>query len=144
MIEIGRTDARPRLRIALYSPGMVGLGHMRRNLLIAQGLAAGPVPAAILLLAEAREASTFVLPPGVDCLTLPALRKDEFGGCRARNLDLPLPDVMAVRANALEAVLESFEPDVLIVDHLPRGAAGELDGALAALRAIGRTRCALG
>lgn len=123
---------------------MVGLGHMRRNLLIAQSLATGPDRAAILLLAEAREASAFAMPPGVDCLTLPALRKDANGDCSSRYLDLPLVEVMAVRARALEAVLSSFEPDVLIVDHLPRGAVGELDGALDLLKRRGTTRCVLG
>lgn len=146
MIEIARRDAharRPR-RIALYSPGMVGLGHMRRNLLIAQALSAGAAPAATLLLAEAREASAFAMPPGVDCLTLPALRKDANGDCSPRHIDLPLPEVVAVRANALEAVLDAFGPDVLIVDHLPRGAAFELDAALQTLTERGHTRCVLG
>ena len=43
-------------RIALYSPGMVGMGHMRRNLLIAQALAESPVDPVILMIAETREA----------------------------------------------------------------------------------------
>lgn len=131
-------------RVVLYSPGMVGLGHMRRNLLIAQALANGNGSAAILLLAEAREASAFALPPGVDCLTLPALRKDPDGVCHSRHLDLPLADVVALRARAISATLKAFQPDVWIVDHLPRGAMGELNGTLEALRARGRTRCVLG
>jgi predicted glycosyltransferase len=134
---------RPR-RVVLYSPGMVGLGHMRRNLLIAQALVNGHEATAILLLAEAREASAFALPPGVDCLTLPALRKDRDGACHSRHLDLPLADVVAVRARAIRATMEAFQPDVWIVDHLPRGAMGELDGTLQALRARGKTRCVLG
>jgi predicted glycosyltransferase len=133
-----------RRRVVLYSPGMVGLGHMRRNLLIAQALANGSDSAAILLLAEAREASAFALPPGVDCLTLPALRKDCDGACHSRHLDLPLADVVGLRARAIRATLEAFQPDVWIVDHLPRGAMGELDGTLHALRVRGKTRCVLG
>jgi predicted glycosyltransferase len=133
-----------RRRVVLYSPGMVGLGHMRRNLLIAQALAEGPEPAVILLIAEGREASAFALPPGVDCLTLPALRKDADGGCRSRHLDLPLAEVVAVRAKAIRATLKAFQPDVCIVDHLPRGAIGELDAALRTVRSTGRTRCVLG
>jgi len=131
-------------RVVLYSPGMVGLGHMRRNLLIAQALANGNMSAAILLLAEAREASAFAFPPGVDCLTLPALRKGIDGVCHSRHLDLPLADVVAVRAQAIAATLKAFQPDVWIVDHLPRGAVGELNGTLESLRARGKTRCVLG
>jgi predicted glycosyltransferase len=40
--------------------------------------------------------------------------------------------------------LETFEPDVLIADHLPRGALRELEPALESLRARGDTRCVLG
>jgi predicted glycosyltransferase len=131
-------------RIALYSPGMFGLGHMRRNLLIAQTLARSAFDAAILLVAEARQANAFALPAGVDCLTLPALRKDVDGQCQPRYLDLPLADLTALRASVIRASLAAFEPDVLLVDHLPRGAARELDPALEHLRANGSSRCLLG
>src|SRR5713226_4976810 len=55
-----------RWRIALYSNDAMGLGHVRRNLLIAQALAGSPVEAAILMMAGTRQASTFTMPPGVD------------------------------------------------------------------------------
>jgi predicted glycosyltransferase len=139
-------------RIALYSPGMVGLGHARRHLLIAQALAGSPLRPTLLLLAEAREAGAFPMPGQVDCVTLPALRKDSEGRCAPRHLGLPLRDVVALRAETIRATLRSFDPDVLIVDHLARGALGELQPALSALRAggregrggRGRTRCILG
>ena len=142
-----RTTRRVRqtgLRIALYSPGMVGLGHMRRNLLIAHALGASSLKPALLLLAEAREAGAFLMPPQVDCLTLPALRKNAAGQCTPRHLPLSLSAVIALRAETIRAALRSFAPDLLIVDHLPRGAFGELQPALSALRDRGRTRCVLG
>src|SRR5262245_30450944 len=131
-------------RIALYSPGMVGIGHMRRNLLIAQTLAGSPLRAAILMIAEAREANVLTLPPGGDCLTLPALRKEFDGQCRPRYLDTSLAELVALRSRVIEAALEMFRPDVLVVDHLPRGALRELDPTLEGLRAGGHTRCVLG
>src|SRR6516162_2013662 len=124
-----------RRRIALYSPGMVGIGHMRRNLLIARTLAVSPLEPIILMIAETREANVLSMPPGGDCLTLPALRKEADGQCRPRYLDIPLPAVIALRSKAIAAALESFQPDVLIVDHLPRGAFRELDSSLEDLRA---------
>ena len=78
VIQNGGTHSQ-RWRIALYSPGIVGLGHMRRNLLIAQTLAASPLQPVILMIAESREGGTFAMPPGMDCLTLPALRKGAVG-----------------------------------------------------------------
>jgi predicted glycosyltransferase len=131
-------------RIALYSPGMVGLGHMRRNLLVAQTLARPPIEATILMVAEARQASALAMPPGMDCLTLPAMRKELDGGCRPRYLEIPVRELTALRAHVIRAALAEFSPDVLIVEHLPRGAAAELEPALEWLRARRRPRCILG
>jgi predicted glycosyltransferase len=117
---------------------------MRRNLLIAQTFAGAPFRATTLLIAGSREAGLFAVPPGVDCLTLPGLGKAEGGEYRVRSLDVPLPDLTNLRAKAIHAALAGFEPDVLIVDKVPRGAAGELDSTLEELRAGGRTRCVLG
>jgi predicted glycosyltransferase len=129
-------------RIALYSPGMVGLGHIRRTLLIAQALTAAS-RASALVIAEARQAGSFAIPAGVDMLTLPALRKAD-GQCTPRYLDVSLRKLLAMRSRAIQGTLMAFEPDVLIVDHLPRGAVGELEPALEQLRAEGHTRIVLG
>src|SRR5207249_2335704 len=115
-----------------------------RNMLIAQTLAGPPLSLSILLLAGAREASAFPLPAGVDVLTLPSVSKEVNGHYHARFLDLPFQELVFLRSEALRAALAAFEPDVLIVDKEPRGAARELDGALEELRARGRTRCVLG
>ena len=96
------------LRIALYSPGMVGIGHMRRNLLVAQALASPPLNAVILMIAEAREANVLAMPPGGDCLTLPALCKESDGECRPRYLDISLQTLVSLRAKAIAAALETF------------------------------------
>ena len=109
-------------RIALYSSGMVGLGHMRRNLLIAQSLARSRLRSVNLLVAESREATAFVdaMPPGTDCLTLPALRKDANGHCQARYLNIELDDLVKLRAETIRAALEAFDPDLLIEMPAPR------------------------
>ena len=135
-----------RIRIALYSPGIVGLGHLRRNLVISQVLAESRLQSINLMITEAREASAFVnsLPPGMDCLTLPGLSKGVDGVCRPRYLDMPLKEVIALRARTIRAALKEFKPDLFIADNLPRGAYRELDPALKQLKASGHTRCILG
>jgi len=139
----GRTgDERPGCRIALYSHDAMGIGHMRRNLLIAQTLVRACDPASILLITGAREAGVFAMPPGVDCLTLPSLCKDAEGHYEARRLGIGLAQLILLRSHAIYGALEAFQPDVFIVDKVPRGAMNELDGTLAALR--GRTRFVLG
>jgi predicted glycosyltransferase len=143
---IDRSAGRPGKiwRVALYSHDTMGLGHMRRNTLIASTIADSPVPASMLLVAGAREAGTFPLPPGTDCLTLPSYTKTEGSAYEPRNLHVPQERLTALRAKAITAALEAFEPDVVIVDKAPRGAARELEPALEMLRAGGRTRCVLG
>jgi predicted glycosyltransferase len=130
------------LRVALYSHDTMGIGHVRRNLLIGQALAAAPLSASVLLVAGAREAGLFALPPGVDCVTVPALYKGADGRYQPRSLGLSLAELIDLRGRAIAAALRAFAPDVLIVDKEPRGALGELEPALEALR--GRARCVLG
>lgn len=130
-------------RIALYSPGMVGLGHIRRNLLIAQTITRTLPQAAALVIGEARQTGNFTIAAGVDTLTLPALRKVD-GRCEPRYLDISLQKLVAMRSQAILGMLTAFDPDVLIVDHLPRGAMRELEPTLVQLRRRGRTRLVLG
>lgn len=130
-------------RIALYSHDAIGMGHMRRNSLIAQTLAGAPANAVVLLISGAKEMNAMALAPGIDCITLPALTKAASGEYRPRNLEIPRSDLTNIRARTIEAALEAFQPDLFIVDKLPRGALGELDATLSALRKAG-TRCILG
>jgi predicted glycosyltransferase len=133
-----------KLRIALYSHDTMGLGHKRRNMLIAQTLASSPLQTDILMITGMREASNFPTPPGVDCLTLPALYKGADGQYQSRRLDISLGDIITLRAKVIQATVEAFAPDVLIVDNVPRGAVRELDPTLEYLRSQGHTRCILG
>jgi predicted glycosyltransferase len=131
-------------RIVLYSPGMVGLGHIRRNLAIAEGLTETPLNPTILLVAENREAAAFPIPKGVDCLTLPAYKKDVDGIQTPRYLDIELDHLIRLRSKIINAAIEEFKPDILLVDHLARGAFCELDGTLETLKRNGKTRCIFG
>lgn len=133
---------RPHCRIALYSHDTVGFGHTRRNLLIAHSLVR--YMADVLLIAGAPESTAFSIPPGADCLALPALRKGPDGKYRPRRLGLGIDELISLRANTIAAALEAFKPDALIVDKVPRGAMGELEPALEALHRRGGTRCILG
>ena len=132
------------LRIALYSHDTMGLGHARRNGLIARALAGPPLGAEVLLITGAREAGTFPLPPGVDCVTLPAYRKGLDGHYTARSLMRATASLTDLRTRLIDVALAQFAPDVLIVDNVPRGALNELDPVLERLRRDGETRCVLG
>jgi len=138
-----RASASPR--IALYSQGMVGFGHIRRNASIAQALRASALRPSIVLIAEAWQAGALPLPPGVDCVTLPALRREPNGAYSPRFLlDVSDRELIRLRADVIRSAMEVFEPDVLIVDYLPLGVAHELAGTLERLRRGSDTRCVLG
>src|SRR5437016_11370294 len=132
-------------RIALYSQGMVGFGHIRRNASIAQALRHSTLQPDVMLIAEAWQAGALLMPPGVDCVTLPALRREADGGYNPRFLlDVSDLDVISLRARVIRSAIKTFVPDVLVVDCLPVGVAGELTRTLARLRKGGNTRCVLG
>ena len=122
----------------------MGLGHTRRSLLIAQSLVQSSLQPNILKINGAYEMNSFAMPQGVDCLTLPALCKRTDGTYRSRCLDIPLEELIHLRSEAICSSLEAFEPDILIVDKVPRGAQNELDLTLKSLRAAGYTHCILG
>src|SRR5437867_1959339 len=140
MRELGGT---PCPRVALYSPGMVGFGHIRRNATIAHALRRSSLSPIIMLVAEAWQAGAIPMPSGVDCVTLPGLRKEADGGVKSRTLGVSDRELIALRAGVIRSAMESFAPDVLIVDHLPLGAAGELSTTLERMRRRGHTRCVL-
>jgi predicted glycosyltransferase len=130
-------------RIALYSHDALGMGHMRRNALIAQVLAAPPLNAVVLLVSGAKEMNAMRLAHGVDCVTLPALSKESDGSYRPRNLAISRQRLIDLRAQTIAAALEAFDPDMLIVDKQPRGVLCELDPALDQMRRR-RKICVLG
>lgn len=130
-------------RIVLYSHDTMGLGHIRRNLLLAQTLTTGEGAAEVLLITGARESGRFRLPRGCDVVVLPALHKGADGVYAARHLDLPLGELVALRSQLVLGAIKSFRPELVIVDNVVRGVHGELDQALRHLRA-GGARCVLG
>jgi predicted glycosyltransferase len=130
-------------RIALYSHDALGLGHLRRNLAIAGALAGMGRHHATLLVTGAREAGVFPMPPGTDCLALPALTKSG-GDYRPRSIGMELDHLVELRTNAITSALTAFDPDVLIVDKRALGIRGELRPSLDVLHAEGHTRLVLG
>lgn len=131
-------------RIALYSHDTMGIGHLRRNLLIAQALRHAPCPTASLIIAGTCEVALFPMPSGTACLTLPPVQKQSDGSYVSRSLGVSLNQLIDVRMRAIDAALNAFHPDVVIVDKFPRGVECELDLALQTLKSRRRTKFVLG
>lgn len=131
-------------RVAFYSHDTQGLGHIRRNIVLAAALVAAEPDTDVLLLTGNPEAAALALPPNTDIATLPTVRKDDDGCYATRSLNSPLELVLDVRASIIDAALAAFAPDLLVVDKVPLGVRGELEPALRTLRALGTTRTVLG
>ncbi|HEY9734722.1 MAG TPA: glycosyltransferase, partial [Trichocoleus sp.] len=133
-----------RWRIALYSHDTMGLGHKRRNLLIAQTLGASPLDVDILMISGMRDASDVPTPKGVDFLTLPALYKRTDGQYQSRRMGLALEEMIGLRSQLIYTAIKTFQPDILLVDNVPRGAVRELDATLEYIKSQPHMRCVLG
>ena len=121
-------------RIAIYSQDGLGLGHLRRNTLIGQELLETAEDTNVLLLADSPVAPFFKLAAGMDHLKLPSIKKVDHGKWEATGLRFNEVDLRRLRAHILRSTLTTYQPDLLLVDHMPGGAKGEMVPALATLR----------
>ncbi|HET6561474.1 MAG TPA: glycosyltransferase [Marmoricola sp.] len=133
MMGASRAD-RPRLLI--YSQDGLGLGHLRRTTLLASEYLAAHPDGAVLTLCDSPTGQFFRATPGHDYLKLPSIRKAGPGEWSPVSLPLPFSDVLALRKELIRAAAVSFEPDILLVDHMPHGATGELVPTLEALEPL--------
>jgi predicted glycosyltransferase len=131
-------------RFLFFSNELVGLGHLRRTLSIANRLAERETESSSLIVTGSPVVPWFGMPPRVDILKLPGWTRDEHGDRHSGGLALDVGGLHAVRAGIELAVATSFDADVAVVDKLPLGPGGELTEALEALRGFPRCRVVLG
>jgi predicted glycosyltransferase len=132
-----------------YCHDSIGLGHVRRALVLGGALRARWPAMSQLIVTGLGECAQFTWADGTDYVKLPSIR---YLG-RGRGPDpwvphlpqLSLEEARAIRRDILLAVAQSFRPDVLVVDHLPAGQGGELLPVLRYLKAsCPKTRRILG
>lgn len=133
-------------RIALYSHDSVGLGHTKRNLAVAHALSevwpelTGESVSGLLITGQPQATGEDV-PPGWDWLVVPGLARTH-DGYAPRQLDVSLDRITSMRGGIVDAALDDFHPDLVVVDRHPFGVDGELRTALHRLRAT-RPECAI-
>jgi predicted glycosyltransferase len=128
----------------LYSQDGFGLGHLRRTSLIAAAITQACSSAAVLTALDSRLGAFFEPAPNQDYLKLPSVVKIAPGVWQAVGLPLDFPQVHAMRSELLRATARTYRPHLLLVDHMPHGAMGELVPTLEALRHDGGTKIVLG
>lgn len=123
-------------RLLIYSQDGLGLGHLRRTTLLAtQYLDSHAGAASVLTICDSPLGQFFTPSKGHDHLKLPSVRKIRPGEWAPVSLSVSFADVVEMRRDLIRAAAVNFEPDVLLVDHMPHGAMGELLPTLEALSA---------
>jgi predicted glycosyltransferase len=134
-LTVRAREAEPRLLI--YSQDGLGLGHLRRTTLLAAEFLSARPDASVLTISDSPIGRFFPMSAGHDYLKLPTIRKAGPGVWRPVALSAPFTDILYMRQQILRSAALSFKPDVLLVDHMPHGAMGELKPMLEALDSRG-------
>jgi predicted glycosyltransferase len=112
-----------------------GLGHVRRNVLIARAILRRDRTAEVTVVTGIPSRPRWLTGGRLQVVGVPALLKDGDGVYR--NPGLEFHEVIAERARIVAETVERFRPDVVVVDRHPFGTAGELRPGLAAARRAG-------
>lgn len=122
------------IRVTLYSHDTYGLGHLRRNLAIAEHLLAREGRFSVRLLTGSPVADQWRFPANLEVVALPPVVKTGVETYAPRNSHLPFSLVKAYREALIVKAIVAQPPDILLVDHAPAGMNGELMASLAYIR----------
>lgn len=112
-------------RYLFFSHDGFGLGHIRRNTLIARAvLDHDPEAQVVLMTGLAHRMDWLGDDPRVEVVRVPPLVKDSRGGYRST--DMPFTQAVQARADRFLEQVQDNPPDVITVDRHPYGTAGEL------------------
>jgi predicted glycosyltransferase len=132
--DIGEYAEASGPRLLIYSQDGLGLGHLRRTSAIAAEFLHASPDACVLTVSDSPLGTFFGIAPNQDYLKLPSLVKTGPGAWHSLSLPLPSNELLALRRDLICSAALSFRPDIVLVDHMPHGALGELLPTLDALR----------
>jgi len=118
-------------RLLFYSHGTMGLGHLRRTLLICEGLRANFPNLSSLIVTGSAMAHGFRMSPGIDYVKLPSVTKLGNEQYASRSLALEFEEIRKMREQILLQTTLNYKPDFFFVDTVPLGMRGEARKALA-------------
>lgn len=125
-------------RLAIFTHDTFGLGHVRRCLHIVRGFCKRQPESAVLLITGSPAAQAMRdLPPNADFVKLPTIVKTGSAESSPPHLPISVREVTSIRKRMLRSTLESFKPDLLLVDNFPLGSRKELLPALERSRETG-------
>jgi predicted glycosyltransferase len=113
-------------RLLMYSQDGTGLGHVRRATNIADEVLKRRPESNVLILVDSPATPFWSPRPGLDYLKLPTIVKTGDLAWRAGTLSLGIGDAVKLRSKVILQAFREFSPDLVLVDHMPVGALGEL------------------
>lgn len=126
-------------RIVFYSHNGFGLGHVRRNYLLARALKKADPDLEILLITGSPFPLEPALSEGIDYVRLPSFLRVESNHWVPKQFpQIESLELSRLRSDIILSTVRAFRPDVLVADHLPQGVNGELLPALQWLSDRGR------
>jgi predicted glycosyltransferase len=121
-------------RLLIYTQDGLGLGHLRRASSVAAEFLRGNTEGSVLTISDSPLGSLLRDVPHHDYLKLPSIVKTGPGDWRPHSLPLEIGELRRLRSRLILEAATAFRPDVMLVDHMPHGALGELLPTLSALR----------
>ena len=109
----------------MYSHDSVGLGHLRRNLAIADEVAGAFPNSSVLIVTGSPCATQFELPANTDLIKISSITKNEQGIYVSRSSSSSLESTLKLRSQMILQSFRVFEPDLIIMDHQLTGLKGE-------------------
>ena len=134
MLPSGRRAGGGPIEVFLYSHDTFGLGHLRRNLAIAEELLNANGQFSVRLLTGSPVIDSWTLPRGLKVQPLPPVVKLAAETYAARTPGEPFGLVKGYREALILKLVLRHRPDVFLVDHAPAGMNGELLSTLALIR----------
>jgi len=119
----------------LFSHDGYGLGHVRRNTLIARALLARRPRARVFLVTGIETRPAWLADARFVVVPVPSLVKDAEGVYRSNGQSFE--QALDRRAEIFERLVSDVRPDAVLVDRHPLGTAGELEPGLEVARAQG-------
>lgn len=121
-------------RAMFYSHDTVGLGHLRRTLLLCEALGSQFHRLSTLIVTGSAMAHGFRISPRLDYIKLPCVTKVANEQYRARSLQIDSEEIRSLREQLILQTTRSYRPDLFVVDNVPQGMKGEILSSLMHLR----------
>lgn len=112
-------------KLLVYSQDGLGLGHQRRTSRIVNQLLRIAPEFSVVTLCDSPLGQIFHSQPGHEYIKIPTLIKVDSGVWRTIG-QCDLLKVIRKRQEIMFETLDTFLPDIFLVDHMPQGALGEL------------------